>query len=1396
MKELEKYVSQFTKELFPEFYREEGDLFLTFVESYYQWLESENNVMFHTRRLPDYRDIDKVIDDFIIFFKTKYLNDIQFTTASNKQLFVKNALDFYRAKGTERAVDLYFKLIHGIEARVYYPADDLFRLSDNEWVVSQYLEVEESKNLVNAVGQTVRGQRSEATGFVERLVRIKKGTRYISVLYLANVVGDFQTGEQIQSEGLTNNVTTRMVGSLSEFEIIRSDANFEQGENLYIEGGEGKKGLAIVSDVTSYNGVVEFTLESGGYGYSADSSIIGSDKTINAVNFNINNENYFYHTEPLQQFEIIKQDLVRIQYDSASDPNVNLDEFAEDTNVTIYSGPDVVFDGRIVVAEDSITDGSANVVVIYDSNIYPNPTLLGGYEIFSEANTISANVASITDVSAYANVLAISDIFEVNYTFDGNQPLKQGDIIEQYFTYNTALSGGNYSLLHANGVVIDTAYNPITDTYTATIERDTGCFRTNYEQYISEEYTTNLIRYSEQFGSLDLGGVAYWNEFGSYSITSNLFTLFAPDGNNTPDRFTRSISTPTYMYQSTIKEAVEQTLDFSIHVQIPSGAPNDYFAVKVWGADINDCVDVVYATKIDNGGTVAVAPLASGGFKARDALVEFDDRGSTWWRVSIAFTTDASSEINVGFTFNQNRSYIDGNDSITGSYGYIWGAQLTEGSAPAPYMPTKEYQTKQSNPPFTVGGGSAASLQLEEIFYNYVIKSDDLTDTNYWTTGRATISTSTELLPEIGDYHYDEVWELKQNAGETTKGYVTQVINLIDYDDQTTTDDVFKFTVIAKANTKNSLHVRDYFNTGVETFRETAFDLVNGVVLSSDAGHTAEISLHTSGWYKCAVIFTAEIFQEDIRLFVADDGSDTVIDDQGSIFISSPQLDRGIETVEYTPTRDYPVKEIHRTFNIGRAFIRPSDRESFLITNISNVNFGVIDLTNTFYAGNAYGTNTATEFEIFGVYGYTSGNPADFVVSDFSNEITIENAVVNTVINTLGSTVIGTADYGLSGVLGNPGTGYNSFLDQTFNYANLVIGEIREINQTSPGQGYARDPFFIVLEEHMFHRGPEYYDIDIFYNTSSGQGSNFVVDEIISTEDIAPGISGAQARIVYHDRTTKRIKAVRIGSTDKTSSGIEPLDVEFVDGETFQGQESGASAFVVSAQVMRRQPRTGLNANVTSVAYSGSGFITGLTVRSSGFGYEDGEIVRLISFDDETKDLTARLRLGKQGISDGYFKNRKSFLSSDKYLHDNDFYQEYSYKVLTALPFESYKDTLTKVLHVAGSKLFGGYVATTEVPFNIISGASSAQFELKSNYIHISDSAFYSAALTTVAIQGSMFVETDNMSLLHVLYDNVFDGDPAPTDVTSAGLGVPEISFWVDADDFATYTPGHVVSSQ
>lgn len=519
--DIEKQISPFIESQFPQFYREEGELFLTFVKAYYEWMEQEGQVLNYARKLPDIRDIDKTIDEFILNFKNKYLPNIQFNVATNKQLFIKNALEFYRAKGSERAVDLFFKLVYGLEARIYYPGDDLFKLSDNEWINQRYLEVIPNPKNLNFVGQQVFGSRSGASAFCDRLVRIKKDNQYIEVLYLSGVTTDFITGEQVETKNLPENITARIDGSLTTFEITTSSAGFEVGEQVYVSDGLGKKAKAVVTQTENYVGVVEFTLLEGGWGYTEFAEVVGSERVFRFDNLTIENTDYFYHTDPTRQFELIQQDLARVEVDTTN-TQISDTYFNIPLNTQIYAyanndpatNPTPIFESKLVgvnrdsgvlilnYTEENYLDANNDLTIDLFSNtitsFFTSDSANGdggsaNLEIIVETNTATP----ISDIKAQANVIAWGNTMTIEYSAD-NVTLQSGHILYQ----EEAVAKQRYAYVS----VANTFSIASTGQTFANIVRTVGCIRTNEPLIDEQGNEISIVNVSNVFA-----GAVGWN---------------------------------------------------------------------------------------------------------------------------------------------------------------------------------------------------------------------------------------------------------------------------------------------------------------------------------------------------------------------------------------------------------------------------------------------------------------------------------------------------------------------------------------------------------------------------------------------------------------------------------------------------------------------------------------------------------------------------------------------------------------------------------------------------------------------------------------------------------------------------------------------------------------------
>lgn len=270
MRPIEEYISPLVQGQFPSFYKEEGPLFLLFAEEYYKWLETRtytNNgavkdggyVMAYARNLLDNRDIDKTLDEFLVYFYQKYLKNIQFVTQTNKKFLLKAAQDLYRSKGSERSLDLIFRLLYGETVQVYLPSRDIFKASSGKWYLPKYLEVTRSSRTPFLLNKEITGSKSGAKAFIEQIITRVVNGRLIDVLYMSNVRGDFQYGDIITDNGLVADAP-RVTGSLTSMNVTTGGREFEEGEIVDIVSDFGVRGKARVTGIQSTTGVVDFAI--------------------------------------------------------------------------------------------------------------------------------------------------------------------------------------------------------------------------------------------------------------------------------------------------------------------------------------------------------------------------------------------------------------------------------------------------------------------------------------------------------------------------------------------------------------------------------------------------------------------------------------------------------------------------------------------------------------------------------------------------------------------------------------------------------------------------------------------------------------------------------------------------------------------------------------------------------------------------------------------------------------------------------------------------------------------------------------------------------------------------------------------------------------------------------
>ena len=142
----------------PEFIREEYPVFITFLEAYYEYLETQqgtqlNDLTAKAKDLKFLSDVDFSIEDFESNFFNTYATLIPNDVEVDKEFLIKNVLPLYLAKGSESAFKLLFRMLFNDEVEILLPKNNVLRASDGKWTVDNILRIEtDIRNIYTANG--------------------------------------------------------------------------------------------------------------------------------------------------------------------------------------------------------------------------------------------------------------------------------------------------------------------------------------------------------------------------------------------------------------------------------------------------------------------------------------------------------------------------------------------------------------------------------------------------------------------------------------------------------------------------------------------------------------------------------------------------------------------------------------------------------------------------------------------------------------------------------------------------------------------------------------------------------------------------------------------------------------------------------------------------------------------------------------------------------------------------------------------------------------------------------------------------------------------------------------------------------------------------------------------
>ena len=240
------------------------------------------NPIQNIQQLLNYADADKTISDFLGEMRKSFMSGITDNLAAltNKRKTLKNIKDLYKAKGTKKANELFFRLLLNQEPDIYYPNRDLLKASNGDWQTKTILRATQTAgSLLNLKGQTITMTTSTSTASA-RCIDVNKfvlsGVEVFELELDKNTVsGTFTNGENILGIDNTDSTLTAkgiIKTIIGGFNITNDGSLYSAGDTITISGGGGTDATARVETV-GVGPLTDIFISAGGTGYEIGDSV-------------------------------------------------------------------------------------------------------------------------------------------------------------------------------------------------------------------------------------------------------------------------------------------------------------------------------------------------------------------------------------------------------------------------------------------------------------------------------------------------------------------------------------------------------------------------------------------------------------------------------------------------------------------------------------------------------------------------------------------------------------------------------------------------------------------------------------------------------------------------------------------------------------------------------------------------------------------------------------------------------------------------------------------------------------------------------------------------------------------------------------------------------------------
>ena len=121
------------RELIPQYLRDGATNLISFMEEYYDYLNRDGFASYELAHIIDENDIDVTSEKYLDAIQGEIAKIVPNSSVLDRNTLYKRIVHYYRIKGTPESVNVFFQMMFDTIVEVYYPSDNLFKLSSGTY---------------------------------------------------------------------------------------------------------------------------------------------------------------------------------------------------------------------------------------------------------------------------------------------------------------------------------------------------------------------------------------------------------------------------------------------------------------------------------------------------------------------------------------------------------------------------------------------------------------------------------------------------------------------------------------------------------------------------------------------------------------------------------------------------------------------------------------------------------------------------------------------------------------------------------------------------------------------------------------------------------------------------------------------------------------------------------------------------------------------------------------------------------------------------------------------------------------------------------------------------------------------------------------------------------------